>query len=198
MKPLIFILFLLQTQFLLAPPSIAAHPADEGRAQTCQGLKDLTESKKDDERSYFLDSILASLKHKPKFTFRFDNRNSFISNKNAVINGFKVGIEFAHTLRLGTGYHSLISEFYKPQIIKSNSSVIDTVESLLKLNYISNYVEYVFDVPGEYFIRNSGVTQNSNGCGDPAQQCDGVFSVEWEDAIFGAVGNPCVDCLGPL
>ena len=63
---------------------------------------------------------------------------------------------------------------------------------------LTNYVEYVFDVPGEYFIRNSGVTQNSNGCADPTQQCDGVFSVEWEDAIFGAVGNPCVDCLGPL
>ena len=63
---------------------------------------------------------------------------------------------------------------------------------------LSNYVEYVFDQPGEYFIRNSGVTQNSNGCNDPTQQCDGTFRVEWEDAIFGAVGNPCVDCLGPL
>ena len=60
---------------------------------------------------------------------------------------------------------------------------------------LSNYVEYVFDQPGEYFIRNSGVTQNSNGCNDPAQQCDGTFRVEWEDAIFGpAVGSPCVDC----
>lgn len=92
----------------------------------------------------FIDSIKASLKQKPKFTFRFDNRNSFISTKSPVINGFKVGIEFAHTLRLGTGYHRLASDFYKPQIIKSNSSVVDTVKSLLKLNYISNYVEYVF------------------------------------------------------
>ena len=63
---------------------------------------------------------------------------------------------------------------------------------------LSNYVEYVFDQPGEYFIRNSGVTQNSNGCNDPAQQCDGIFRVEWEDAIFGAVASPCVDCNGPL
>ena len=61
-----------------------------------------------------------------------------------------------------------------------------------------NYYEYVFDQAGEYFIRNSGVTQNSVGCADPTQQCDGVFTVEWEDAIFGAVGSPCVDCLGPL
>ena len=63
---------------------------------------------------------------------------------------------------------------------------------------LSNYVEYVFDQPGEYFIRNSGVTQNSNGCNDPTQQCDGTFRVEWEDAIFGPVVNPCVNCLGPL
>ncbi len=92
----------------------------------------------------FIDSIKASLKQKPKFTFRFDNRNSFISNKSAVINGFKVGVEFAHTLRLGAGYHRLVSDFYKPQIIKSKSAVIDTIESELKLNYISNYIEYVF------------------------------------------------------
>ena len=63
---------------------------------------------------------------------------------------------------------------------------------------LSNYVEYVFDQPGEYFIRNSGVTQNSNGCNDPAQQCDGIFRVEWEDAVFGAAVSPCVDCNGPL
>ena len=63
---------------------------------------------------------------------------------------------------------------------------------------LSNYVEYVFDQPGEYFIRNSGVTQASNGCNDPAQQCDGIFRVEYEDAIFGPTVSPCVDCDGPL
>ena len=61
-----------------------------------------------------------------------------------------------------------------------------------------NYYEYVFDQPGEYFIRNSGVTQNSNGCNDPTQQCDGIFRVEWEDALYGPVVSPCVDCNGPL
>ena len=63
---------------------------------------------------------------------------------------------------------------------------------------LSNYVEFVFDQPGEYFIRNSGVTQASNGCNDPAQQCDGIFRVEYEDAIYGPTVSPCVDCNGPL
>ena len=62
---------------------------------------------------------------------------------------------------------------------------------------LSNYVEYVFDQPGEYFIRNSGVTQNSNGCSDPAQQCDGIFRVEFEDANF-PTASPCTGCNGPL
>lgn len=63
---------------------------------------------------------------------------------------------------------------------------------------LSNYIEYVFDQPGEYFIRNSGVTQSSSGCGDPTQQCDGTFRVEYEDAIYGPTVSPCVDCNGPL
>ena len=72
---------------------------------------------------------------------------------------------------------------------------------LLSVDFVpaqTNYVEYVFDVPGEYFIRNSGVASGSQACAIPAKQCDGVFTVEFEDAIYGPAPSPCADCLGPL
>ena len=62
-----------------------------------------------------------------------------------------------------------------------------------------NYYEYVFDQAGEYFVRNSGVTTTSAACaGGAPNQCDGIFTVEWEDAIYGPAASPCVDCNGPL
>ena len=72
---------------------------------------------------------------------------------------------------------------------------------LLSVDFVpaqTNYVEYVFDVPGEYFIRNNGVASGSQACNIPAKQCDGVLTVDFEDAIYGPALSPCADCDGPL
>ena len=72
---------------------------------------------------------------------------------------------------------------------------------LLSVDFVpaqTNYVEYVFDVPGEYFIRNNGVAGGSQACNIPAKQCDGVLTVDFEDAIYGPAPSPCADCDGPL
>jgi len=83
-----------------------------------------------------------------------------------------------------------------------------TQYELLQVDFVpacENYIEYVFDQPGEYFVRNSGVTTGSQACrlGGPTKHCDGIFTVEWEDAVYGPTVNPgftspCGDCNGPL
>ena len=76
-----------------------------------------------------------------------------------------------------------------------------TAYELMQVDFVpaaTNYVEYVFDIPGEYFVRNSGVASGAQACNLPAKQCDGIFTVTWEDAIYGPAPSPCADCNGPL
>ena len=77
-----------------------------------------------------MDDIRKSVQQSPKFSFRFDNRNSFISNSRAQITGIKLGIEFDDKFRVGGGFHELKSE-----LTKSKDILDTTVTSFLKLNY---------------------------------------------------------------
>lgn len=89
------------------------------------------------------DSIAEALKHKPKISFRFDNRYSFTATTPSKIVAFKIGFEFDEKFKLGGGYNRLRSRITKPVYIE-NGNITDTVISVLKMGYLSYYAEYVF------------------------------------------------------
>ncbi len=91
-----------------------------------------------------VDSISEALKHKPKLSFRFDNRYSFTATTPSKIIAFKIGAEFNDVFKIGGGYNILQSKITKPFYIESNGVNIDTVTSTLKMGYVSYYAEYVF------------------------------------------------------
>ena len=53
---------------------------------------------------------------------------------------------------------------------------------------------YEFDTPGEYAIRNNGLS--GPGCASFAG--DGWFSIDFYDTTTGKTATPCADCTGPL
>ena len=85
-----------------------------------------------------VDSIAEALKHKPKISFRFDNRYSFTATTPSKIIAFKIGFEFADKFKIGGGYNRLRSRITKPVYIDNGSITIDTVISTLKMGYIQN------------------------------------------------------------
>lgn len=91
-----------------------------------------------------IDSIGEALKHKPKLSFRFDNRYSFTATTPSKIIAFKLGAEFNEKFKVGGGYNILISKLIKPVYIESGGVIKDTVTSTLKMGYMSYYAEYVF------------------------------------------------------
>jgi hypothetical protein len=96
-------------------------------------------------QAQLLDSIKGHLQNKkPKFSIKFDNRNSFVSSTNARIIGIKIGWEYNELVKLGIGYNFLVSNIRKEKIIVGQNSEFDTVVSLLKFEYLSPYFEYVF------------------------------------------------------
>ena len=85
------------------------------------------------------DSLENVLKNKPIPTARFDSRNSFVSGRNARVQGIKAGVTFRKTLTLGLGYSWLdtdIKERIGPGDIGG--------EGQLKMRYISAFAEYTF------------------------------------------------------
>lgn len=91
-----------------------------------------------------MDSIKLALKSKPRISFRFDNRHSFVSTTSAKINAIKVGAEYDKVFRMGIGYNQLYSTITRDEVLRNNGIPFDTVKSYLKLWFISAYTEYVF------------------------------------------------------
>lgn len=92
-----------------------------------------------------LDSISQHFEVKPKFSARFDSRNSFVATQNARIFGIKIGWEYNDAIKLGIGYNRLDSKISKPRYeINNETSGFDTLESVLKFEYLSPFFEYVF------------------------------------------------------
>jgi len=60
------------------------------------------------------DSIAEALKHKPKISFRFDNRYSFTATTPSKFFAFKLGAEFDEKFKIGGGYNILHSKITKP------------------------------------------------------------------------------------
>lgn len=91
------------------------------------------------------DSIAQHLNVKPKFSARFDSRNSFIASQRARIFGVKIGWEYNDAIKLGIGFNRLNTKISKPKYFINNETLaVDTLESVLKFEYLSPFFEYVF------------------------------------------------------
>ncbi|MFH2140813.1 MAG: hypothetical protein ABIJ97_00220 [Bacteroidota bacterium] len=104
--------------------------------------------------SQFEEEIKESLTYKPKLTFRYDSRNSIISNRGARINSFKTGLEYNNILTFGVGYDWLSSDIKRNKFLIENDHIVDTIDMFLKLKYISLYTEYKFyrDKKWEFYL----------------------------------------------
>ncbi len=103
-------------------------------------LSSFSQKKKDE----FFYEIGQSLKSKPTFTFRFDNRNSFITNYRAWIYGVKIGLQFKDKFRAGLDFSMLHTGIYINQNIEYNGEIYNEISSKLHLEYASIFAEYVF------------------------------------------------------
>lgn len=90
------------------------------------------------------DTIAASFQYTPRFEFKLDTRNSFITTQRAKIFGVKIGYEYNETVKLGIGYNQLVSNISKEKIIPHGFQELDTVQATLRFIYVSPYFEYVF------------------------------------------------------
>ncbi len=90
------------------------------------------------------DTIALSFNHKPRFEFKLDTRNSFITTQRAKIFGVKIGFSYNETVKLGIGYNQLTSDIYQAKIITHGPYDFEVVQAALKFVYVSPYFEYVF------------------------------------------------------
>jgi len=94
--------------------------------------------------SQFVENIKQSFETKPKIFLKFNSRNSIISTEGARINSINTGLEFEKKTRVGLGYEWLGSKIYRDKYILNENNIIDTVNTRLKLQYISLFGEYIF------------------------------------------------------
>lgn len=92
--------------------------------------------------SQIIDSIKYSLHKKPSFNIKGDNRNSFILNRRARINGIKIMLTYNNNFNIGLGYNFLNSDIYKK--INNFENTGDTINTKLQINTIGFFAEYVF------------------------------------------------------
>jgi hypothetical protein len=141
----------------------------------------------------FLDSIRVALQTKPKFLFKFDSRNSFVSNQSARIFGWKIGADFNGKFRIGGGLSSLSanhSPLLDRVVFAANNK--DTIYiAKLSFNYVSYFVDYVFfankkwefSIPVQIGIGSSYYSYTADSLGE--QQIDRGGIILYEPAITG-------------
>ena len=91
----------------------------------------------------FFKDISSAIKEKPKITFRFDSRNSFISNERAQISSVKIGLDYQKKIRLGLSFSFLRTVFKINREVFEND-IKQTVSTKLHLEYLSVFADYVF------------------------------------------------------
>jgi hypothetical protein len=91
----------------------------------------------------FFYDIGQSLKQKPTLSFRFDNRNSVITNNRAWIYGVKLGLEYDNKVIIGLDFSMLHSGIYVNQNVYYNDEKYN-VDAKLHLEYASIFAEYIF------------------------------------------------------
>ncbi|MCA6361779.1 MAG: hypothetical protein IM638_01960 [Bacteroidetes bacterium] len=91
-----------------------------------------------------MDTLRNCINRKVAFTAMFDTRKSFINSQNARIWGFKFGADFGNRLTIGGGWNTHTPSISKPVFVTDSLGQPDTVQSFLKLDYISYFIRYVF------------------------------------------------------
>ena len=113
-------------------------------------------------KAQFLDSIQAAIERKGRFTAGFNSRNSFITNYQAPIWGYMIGVCFDRKFAIGGGWNTLTS--YR-QISETVNG--ETVPATLNFSFLSYYVEYLFRVNKHWEINipvSIGIGNSSFTC----------------------------------
>lgn len=87
-------------------------------------------------QAQFTDSIMNALSQKPRAYAALNNRNSFIQNQKAPVNGVKLGLNFKSQFIFGLSYNWMpigIKSYNKAQMLNE-----------LKLHYVAAFAEYTF------------------------------------------------------
>ena len=113
----------------------------------------------------FIDSLQSAIEKGSSFSFCFNTRSSFISNYDANIFGYMVGVCFDKKFTIGGGINSLSSPIYHIKYIYG-----DTLKGKLNLSYFSYFVEYIItlskhwriDVPVSIGIGNASLQYTEN------------------------------------
>jgi hypothetical protein len=88
-----------------------------------------------------ISSLKDQFKQKPKFSLRFDTRNSFIANKAAKIRGIKFGLDYGKDVTIGMSFNWLDKKFSTTKNVMQGE---DTVVAHLDFGYLGAYFEYTF------------------------------------------------------
>ena len=108
------------------------------------------------------DSLKAAFHYKPKPSFDFGTRNSFVQNSRADIWGFKLGVSYHKRVRMGAGYNFMLSDLTQP-LQFTDAGKNQEVSMHMQLRYFAVYFEYVyyktrhweFSIPLQVGIGNS-------------------------------------------
>jgi hypothetical protein len=86
------------------------------------------------------------LEQKPKLSFSFDSRNTFIVGQNANIFGLRAGLDFNGRVRIGIGLQGLTTPIPRLLIFPPDSVGLppDTAFTQIGFTYFTLYTEYAF------------------------------------------------------
>ncbi len=86
------------------------------------------------------------LEQKPKLSFSFDSRNTFIVGQNANIFGLRAGLDFNGRVRIGLGLQGLTTPIRRLLIFPPDSAGLppDSVFTQIGFAYFTLYTEYAF------------------------------------------------------
>jgi hypothetical protein len=95
----------------------------------------------------FIDTLRSVIERHGSFDFSFNSRNSFISNNDAYIFGFNIGVCFGKKFTIGGGLNTLSTAIYHTKITDG-----DTSYGRLNLFYFSYFVEYIVNLSKHWRI----------------------------------------------
>lgn len=94
--------------------------------------------------SQFFDSIETSLTYRPTLDLKFESRNSFFANEWALISGFRLGLDYHKTFKIGVGYSWLRKEIKRQISVPSELYGERTTTAEYFFHYGTGYAEYSF------------------------------------------------------
>jgi hypothetical protein len=131
-------------------------------------------------KAQFFDTLQAAIEQKGRFTFSFNSRNSFITNNDAHIFGFMVGVCFDRKFAIGGSFNFLNSVITKPENVDGQ-----VINATLNFDFIYYYAEYIMrlgrhweiDLPLSIGIGTSSYTYYNKGA-QVTQNAQAVIPVE--------------------